>query len=1028
MMNPQPPKHTPLSADDLRAAISLESRELEHAFRWLETHLPPSFFEEVSFEKQLVIAKSLVSFQIQGRFVNINLKSMAIVLCLDAPDVDLKILKTYANYVIHYYRTFVSDAPPPGEKKGALRIALLSLRDEPKEEPPATEAIEPERRKELIDLIQQRNKEFHASDLERLLHGMTPRFVRSLKNGRLALALDMFFRAKTSDECQYEMRQNTDWQEKNLPSLQIVLAWRAVPKFGFLYRLAKITLAHNLCLKKVVSAYIDPYSEENILLLSIGVHGIHGKAAWEETDIDDFLRELCLIKYFDTEDPIADLFVKTQMLNGNEAHLVRNIIAFTHQALLYGDPHLYSFENVAEGLCRHPELTVQLCKAFETKFHPKNHNLATYQTQKQELLGLIEKLDTGQAGNDRRRKNILRTALTFIEYTLKTNFYGHNKSGFSFRIDPAYLDALPFDRKEKFPALPYGIFFIRGMHFIGFNIRFKDLARGGVRTVMPEKQEAYIHERNNIFGEAYNLSYTQHKKNKDIPEGGAKTAILLEPLDVTAKEEEVFIQEMEREGMEPAVIEERVKISRRNHKTSYLHASQRSFIECLMTLLNCDDKGVLKAKYVIDYWKKPEYIYLGPDENMHNEMIVWIAGFAVQCGYRPGRSFMSSKPGAGINHKEYGVTSFGVNVYLHQTLLFLGIDPEKEPFTIKISGGPDGDVAGNEIHILATHYAKTAKLVALTDGSGTVYDPEGLDWLEMDALFKAGQAIRFYPPEKLHEGGFLLDLQTKRQESAFVQHTLLWRKTNNKAHEEWLSGNDMNHLFRSNVHQIEADVFVPAGGRPRTLNELNVSSFLNEAGKPTAKAIVEGANLYLTPEARRFLENLGTVVLKDSSCNKGGVICSSFEVLAGLCMSEEQFLEEKPEYVKEVLQIIRQAALHEANLILETHRKTGAFFTDLAEKVSERINLYKYQLLDHLETISLSNDLKDPLIKCLFHYCPPLLRKKYAKEILAMPDIHKKAIIAVFLASRLVYTRGIEWSPSVADILTSVATDPLIMG
>lgn len=1025
-MNPKSPNRSGLSPEDLKVAIALESKELEHSFRWLEEHLPPSFHEEVSFQKRLLIARSLLSFQIQDRFVNIHLKHVAIILCPDATDVDLKILKTYAGYVIHYYRTFVSDAPPPGETSGMLRIALLYL-DEAKDESDSP-IIEPERKTELIQLIQRRNKEFPATDLETLLHGMTARFVRTLKNGRLALALDMFFRAKTSDECQYEMRQNRDWEEKNLPSLQIVLAWRSVPKCGFLYRLAKITLAHGLTLKKVAATYIDPYSVENVLILSIGVHGIDDKPAWESADIDDFLRELCLLKYFDTDDRIAEVFVKPKMLTGNEAHLIRSCAAFAHQALLYGDPHLYSIDNVTEGLCRHPELTVQLCKIFEKKFHPHTHNLAAYADERLAMVELIEKLDTGQALNDRRRKNILKCALDFIEYTLKTNFYGHNKSGFSFRLDPIYLDMLPYDRKEKFPALPYAIFFIRGMHYLGFNIRFKDLARGGVRTVMPDREESHAQERNNIFAESYNLSYTQHKKNKDIPEGGAKTAILLEPSTVLDQEDNLFREELGRQGMEKPFIEEKLKLAKAKRKTAYLFAAQRSFMECFMTLLNCDDHGVLKAKYVIDYWKKPEYIYLGPDENMLNEMIVWIADFAVRSGYRPGRSFMSSKPGAGINHKEYGVTSFGLNVYLHQTLLFLGIDPDKQSFTLKISGGPDGDVAGNEIHILATHYAKTAKLVALTDVSGTIFDPEGLDWKEMDALFREGQPIRMYPPEKLHEGGFLLDLQTKKQESTLVQHTLLWRKTHNKVTQEWLSGNDMNYLFRSNVHRTQADVFVPGGGRPRSLNESNISSFLNELGTPTAKAIVEGANLYLTPEARRFLEKLGTVVLKDSSCNKGGVICSSFEVLAGLCMSEDEFLEYKARYVTEVLGIIRKAALHEANLILDTHRTTGAFFTDLSDKVSERINLYKYQLLDHLVGITLSKDPKDPLIRCLLLYCPALLREKFQPQILKMPEIHKKAIIAVFLASHLVYTRGLDWSPSIADILSSIATDPKITG
>ncbi len=1019
----QPPKCTPLSSGDLKTAIALEAQELERTFKWLEEHFPPSFLEELDFKTLILIARNLMSFQLQDRFSLIHLKHMAIVLCMDGPEADLRVLKNFTHFAIRYYRTFVSDEPPPGEKVGVLQIAVLYFRDEPKEK---HDRLEPDRRAELIRLIKERNQEFHANDLELLLNDLTPRFVRSLKNGRLALALNMFYRAKTRDECQYEVMKNNDWKEKNSPSLQIVFAWKDVPKSGFLYRLSKIIHNHRLVLRRVAATYVEPYNTNSIAVLSLGLHGLGGKAAWEEADIEDFLREMCLLK-FESEDAIAETFIKANLLTGNIAHLVRNIGHFVHQTLLYGDPNLFSHENVFEGLCRHPELTVGLTKAFEAKFHPQKHNLNEYQKIQKNLLDLIEKLDTGQAINDLRRKNILKQALNFIDHTLKTNFYRNNKPSFSFRLDPKYLDHVPYDRKEKFPELPYGIFFIRGHHFIGFNIRFKDLSRGGVRTVVPERWESYFQERNNIFSEAYNLAYTQQKKNKDIPEGGAKTAILLAPFEVFAREEAIYLREMQMEGMDPKILEENLKIYRRNHKLAYLYASQRSFIESFMTLINCDEKGLLKAKNVIDYWKRSEYIYLGPDENMLNDMILWIADYAVRCDYKPGRSFMSSKPGAGINHKEYGVTSYGVNVYLHQTLLFLGIDPEKQPFTIKISGGPDGDVAGNEIHILASRYAKTAKLLALTDVSGTIYDPEGLDWTEMDILFKSGKAIRFYPAEKLHEGGFLLDLQTRREESAYVQQTLCNRKKEGQLIKEWLSGNEMNQLFRTNVHQVKTDVFIPGGGRPRTINETNVSSYLDETGKPTSKAIIEGANLYLTAAARQALEKLGVIIMKDSSCNKGGVICSSFEVLASLCLSEEEFLKEKAEYVKEVLEVIRKAAFNEANLILDTQKKTGAFCTDISEKVSEKINLYKYQLLDHLEKIKLSDDLKDPLIQCLLRYCPQLLRKKYEDRILKMPDIHKKAVIAVFLAARLVYARGLDWSPSVADVLATVAKDPEIL-
>jgi glutamate dehydrogenase len=254
----------------------------------------------------------------------------------------------------------------------------------------------------------------------------------------------------------------------------------------------------------------------------------------------------------------------------------------------------------------------------------------------------------------------------------------------------------------------------------------------------------------------------------------------------------------------------------------------------------------------------------------------------------------------------------------------------------------------------------------------------------------------------------------------------LWKKTEDKLIKEWLSGNEMNHLYRSNLHQIKTDIFITGGGRPRTLNELNYQTFLDENHKPTAKAIVEGANLYLTAEARHALEKLGALILKDSSCNKGGVICSSFEVLASLCMTNEEFLKNKLKYVEQVLSIIGQAAKSEANLLFETHKKTNLFLSDISEKISKQINLYKYQLLDHFETIDLPTDPQDPLIQCLINYCPPLIQKNHLQKILSIPEIHKKAMIACYIASRLVYTRGIDWRPTIADILPILVKDPLL--
>ncbi|MES2121775.1 MAG: NAD-glutamate dehydrogenase domain-containing protein [Chlamydiota bacterium] len=1018
-----------MSSDKLKEAVAEESKQFEAHYLWLEKHMPPSFFEEVDSASVISIVHSLMSFNLNNFSSNIHLKNSAFTLCLDSPDADLKILRRYRDYAIKSYRSFVSNEPPPFSKaKAPLRIARILFSDfvEETEEKPFSKELE----KEMHEQIRERNPEVTEADIHKLLSEMSPLFLRSMTKERLAVALDMFFRAKGRDNCQYEMKFNEDWQQKKeSPSLQIVFAWRNVPKYSFLYRMAEMIHRHGLAIKRVNATHIDPYSRQNILIMSLGLHGSKGGAAWDEADLHDFLKELVTLKYFDGLDTIHNTFVDTKLLTGNQGNLLKTMVYFIHQVLVHADVNMYAINHIEEGICRHPELIVKLMAAFDAKFNPENPSLEKFEQLQEEYLKLVENVDTGNLPNDTRRKNILKQAMNMVQFTLKTNYYRNNKTALSFRLDPQYLDHAPYERKDKFPELPFAIFFIKGLYYIGFHIRFRDLSRGGLRTVFPERMEQMLAERNNVFSECYQLAYTQNKKNKDIPEGGSKAVIFLEPYERLHAEEEIYKRELEESGTPSEEIKEKLQQFHKEQKLEYLHQTQRSYIEAFLTLLNCDLDGTLRAKHIVDYWKKPEYVYLGPDENMHNEMIEWIAEYSKKYGYKPGGAFISSKPGAGINHKEFGVTSLGVNVYMEEVLKYLKVDPFKQSFTVKMTGGPDGDVAGNEMYNLYRFYPKTAKLLATIDVSGTVFDPEGLDLTLIETLFREGKPLCFYPPEKLHDGGFLLNTHKKREQTAYAQQTLCSRKKDGKIVEEWLSGNEMNHLLRHNVHQVTADIFIPGGGRPRTLNENNIKDFLDEAGKPTCKAIVEGANLYITPWARRSLEKLGVLIIKDSSANKGGVICSSFEVLSSLALSEEEFLQEKKTIVAQILETIQNRSREEAQLLLRTHQASEVFLTDVSEWISERINLYKDQLMAYLQNVTLSNDPNDPLIRCLLNYCLPVLRTKYQKRILLeVPDSHKKAIIACHIASRLVYYRGLDWSPSISDVLPLIAKDPLIIG
>lgn len=1020
---------TEFSKEERQQALDKEADKFRRSLLWLEESMPSNFFGELTKEEILLVTHSLVGFDLQGGFSAINLPKGAIVLCLDSEDADIRILSQYKDHGIKNYRTYLSKKPLPyPDAKLPLHIASIEFTEASveKNQEPLPEA----QKKELLSRLKQQGIDLKDPDLENIIGSISKRFIDSIKPERLPLAIEMAVRAKSRDHCQYEVHYNEDWEKTHTPSLEIVLAWRNTPKHGFLYELAMAIARHGLIIKTVNATYLDPYSRQSVLLMVLELHGAQGQAVWDSCSLPDFLRELVTLKYFDDKDLIDITFTQSRLLSGSQSNLLRAMHSFIHQALVHVDPYIYSFNLVEEALCRHPDLTIALVECFGYKFDPANVDLHLFADKRKELVELIETLDTGHEGNDMRRKDVLRQGVSFIDHTLKTNFYRNNKTALSFRLDPTYLDLIPFDRKKKFPEMPYAIFFVRGMRFFAFHIRFKELSRGGLRTVLPEEREGAEIERNHVFTECYNLAYTQQKKNKDIPEGGSKAVIFLLPYDRLKSETAILKKELEQEEIAPELIEEKVGLFKKEQKLEYLHQAQRSFIESLLTIINCDADGTIRAKNIVDYWKKPEYLYLGPDENMHDEIILWIAEFSEKYGYRPGGAFISSKPNYGINHKQYGVTSKGLHVYVQEVLKYLDIDPASQVFTVKMSGGPDGDVAGNEIVNLYKSYPKTAKLLALTDGSGTIHDPHGVNLEQLTFLFKEGKAIAHYPPEMLSEGGFLLDKTKKRAESAVSVHTLCWRKQNGRAVEHWVSGSEMNSMLRYNVHKTKADLFIPAGGRPRTLNEKNIQEFLDNEGHPTARAIVEGANLYLTSEARRILEQKGVLIIKDSSANKGGVICSSFEVLAGLTLrSDELFLQYKEQLVKEILERLEACSYNEASLLLRTHREEGTYLTDISDRISQQINRFTYELLNYLDPIPLPEDEKDPVNQIYLNYALPTLRTKFKESLLKeIPDHHKKAIIACHVAARLVYTRGIHWFPSIRDIWPLLLANKELVG
>lgn len=630
----------------------------------------------------------------------------------------------------------------------------------------------------------------------------------------------------------------------------------------------------------------------------------------------------------------------------NGVNLIRAASSWVHIILGKENIYYYSDYKILNTILAHPEVIKKIVDLFHIKFSPlkeKSRVSKEYEGLHEQLNKQIEEII------DRVERHICREFVSFVDHCEKTNYFIPTKTGLAFRISPKIL------QKKYYPEEPFGIFFIVGKDYRFFQVRWKDVARGGLRIVLPKSKTDYGVAISGLFDEVYALSHAQQLKNKDIPEGGSKAVMVLKPGGV--KERAV-----------------------------------KGGINALLDLLVQDDEThEEKASKLVTYYKEEEIIYLGPDENMTNDLIEWVPVQAERRGYPYAKAFISSKPGAGINHKEYGVTSEGVHVFVDTVLKFIGIEPKKEKFTIKMTGGPDGDVAGNELKILYREYGENARIIGVADGFGAAFDAEGLDWQELLKLVKLEKSICEFNKALL-----------KSSDAYVIQ-----------------ANTTENIRKRNELHSVvKADIFIPAGGRPYTVNENNYQRFIDEEGNPTCKAIIEGANIFFTKEARNLLQEKGILMIKDSSANKTGVICSSFEIIASLILEDEEFAAIKEKYIEEVIQILRKKAKWEADLLFAEYLKWGKSksLVELSMDISREINMVTDTLLEQFTSDPeryLNNDLFKNII---LGHCPNILKEQYQERIFErLPTPHQIAILAANIASHIVYREGLGWLEKISE-------------
>jgi len=619
---------------------------------------------------------------------------------------------------------------------------------------------------------------------------------------------------------------------------------------------------------------------------------------------------------------------------------------FAHQFLIRRDMHAYTSSRIVYVILKHRNVAQKLFDYFEARFDPSFTGDREAAMAEKRMIVRTAIRDVGNAIH----RDILTYIYKYFRYTLRTNYYLENKLGLSFRLDPLILAPMP--KEER----PFGIYCFHGPYSFAFQVRYRDTARGGVRVVRTWSQEGFEMESNRLFDEVTKLASAQQFKNKDIPEGGSKAVILLGP-----------------EGDIDLAVKSMVD----------------SFLDLLVIPEGTD--GFVQPG-IVDHLGREEIIFLGPDENITPDHIRWIAARAEQRGYKWPSAFMSSKPGAGIAHKEYGVTSEGVIVFADELLRTLGIDPNNESFTVKITGGPAGDVASNVMRFLMRDYGENAKIVAMTDGHGAAYDPDGMDHAELIRLMDGEYKASHFDKSKLTgEGAFVVS--TDEPEGTRIRNTL--------------------------HNTAVADIFIPSGGRPDTINMSNWKEFLQADGTPSARGLVEGANIFISADARAEMEKAGVLAVPGPSANKTGVICSSYEILAGLILSEEEFLEIKDEYVAQLIDILRDRARSEARVLMREFKLAGGkrTITELSFELSESIN----SLADRVALVlndSVDKVADDPeLAEVLLSYCPAVFVEKYRDRIVNdIPRGHQLALLASFVSAKMLYQEGMGWADHLVEL------------
>jgi glutamate dehydrogenase (NAD(P)+) len=244
-------------------------------------------------------------------------------------------------------------------------------------------------------------------------------------------------------------------------------------------------------------------------------------------------------------------------------------------------------------------------------------------------------------------------------------------------------------------------------------------------------------------------------------------------------------------------------------------------IVCDPTRMSKRELEALTRRYIAEIIDAigPEKDVPAPDVNTNDQVMAWIMDtYSMHVGHTS-TAVVTGKPvemGGSLGRRE--ATGRGVMIVTREAAKHLGLDIKGA--TVAVQGF--GNVGSVSAELLA---GIGAKIVAITDWKGGVYNPKGLNLEKLLTHVRERKTVDDFP--------------------------------------------DAEPLTNEQLWGLDVDVLIPAA--------LENQITMENAPDIRAKIVTEGANGPTTPEAHRHLHQRGVFVIPDILANSGGVTVSYFE-------------------------------------------------------------------------------------------------------------------------------------------------------